>query len=531
MRLGHISDLHVFAMARSKPWRFANKRVLGGANLLLRRKNTHQTSLIHKAIAKLGTLGADHVAVTGDLTNLALEEEFDAARAIVDTILGAPEAVSIIPGNHDYYVASASRKRAFERAFSAYLSSDLPRLQGELGYPFCHLREGVAIVGLSSGVATPAFFSGGRVRQEQLLLAREIFSHDRVQGRARVLMVHHHVLPFEHAHSSERRRGISNAADVVRMARECAVDLLIHGHNHYYQVHVVPHLAGDGDMVVSEAGSVSQAVAKIQERMAKFNVYTIDAAGLTRIETYIWDASAQDFVAWRTRSFASRRAIARPEVVAQQRPAAFDWAGLAKRAGLTLRGGHMERHGERVPHQLEGTLALDDVASRERAMAWLWGTRLGVDTMLAGWQPGLEREQAPEKIFQKQDVPSVHGERLPWLVDARVLEWFEAHTGRRAVRKPWVEPSLVVVYVLEVGTHKHVLSEGDLERTGLTLEQVHEGAMSALFYQSYKVKGTQVERSKAGRIRAVRTVEGLGSSRLQLMPDFDLDVARARGLA
>ena len=68
--------------------------------------------LIHRA-EQLDLLVGDlkgqtpgHVAVTGDLVNIALAAEFPQARAWLDR-LGPPSDVTLVPGNHDAYVRSA----------------------------------------------------------------------------------------------------------------------------------------------------------------------------------------------------------------------------------------------------------------------------------------------------------------------------------------------------------------------------------------------------------------------------------------
>ena len=139
MKLGHISDLHVFALDRVRPWRFLNKRLVGGLNLLLHRGKAHSPQVVRQALEHLEAAQVDHIAISGDLTNLALREEFAAAAELIGQIPGAPERVSVVPGNHDYYVPSTSRRRPFEATFAAYLRSDLPSYQLEAGYPYCKL--------------------------------------------------------------------------------------------------------------------------------------------------------------------------------------------------------------------------------------------------------------------------------------------------------------------------------------------------------------------------------------------------------
>src|SRR6185369_3679834 len=80
-RIAHISDLHVLSRTGAH-WRamLFNKRITGYANTLLRRGRVHRREFL-LAVLKAAAKEADHVVVTGDITNLALESEFDDARA------------------------------------------------------------------------------------------------------------------------------------------------------------------------------------------------------------------------------------------------------------------------------------------------------------------------------------------------------------------------------------------------------------------------------------------------------------------
>jgi len=123
LRIAHISDTHVLSHAGTK-WRdlLFNKRITGYANTLLRRGRVHRREYL-VAVLRAAAREADHVVVTGDITNLALESEFDDARALLDGV--APE-VTVIPGNHDIYLPSTHRERRFPHHFAPFVRSDLP---------------------------------------------------------------------------------------------------------------------------------------------------------------------------------------------------------------------------------------------------------------------------------------------------------------------------------------------------------------------------------------------------------------------
>ncbi len=297
MLLGHISDLHVLEVRDIRPWQFLNKRLLGSANLLMKRNKSHSTAVVERALHRLDDLGVDHIAITGDLTNLALPSEFDAARRVIATIPDSTQRVSVIPGNHDYYTPDAERDMRFERTFADYLTSDLPDYQEASGYPFCHLRDDVAIVGLNSGIATAPLYATGFVRKHELDAARALLADPVVRERFVVVMIHHHLLPFEHSKVEYLRR-LVNANEVLRTLREANVDLAIHGHNHHFSTISIPHLGGPGTMRICEAGSTSTTTYSDAVFGGKFNIYEISGGRLVRIETHLFEASEDDFIPW-----------------------------------------------------------------------------------------------------------------------------------------------------------------------------------------------------------------------------------------
>src|SRR5689334_6375194 len=110
MRVAHISDLHVLDLAGAALSRFLNKRATGYANRRYNRKHALQSDLVRKIAADLSASKGDHVVISGDVSNLALEAEFEAVRTILDDVLGLPpSAVTLGPGNHDVYTRGAEQ--------------------------------------------------------------------------------------------------------------------------------------------------------------------------------------------------------------------------------------------------------------------------------------------------------------------------------------------------------------------------------------------------------------------------------------
>ncbi len=79
--------------------------------------------MLDRILADLAAQAPDHVAVTGDLTNIGLPQEHINALAWLESV-GAPERVSVIPGNHDIY-SWLGADPGSDR-WAAYMASDAP---------------------------------------------------------------------------------------------------------------------------------------------------------------------------------------------------------------------------------------------------------------------------------------------------------------------------------------------------------------------------------------------------------------------
>ena len=104
VRIAHLSDLHLLSLEGAIPFRLLNKRLTGYANIRLHRGSVHKPAAVRAAAREIRRLDVDHVVITGDVSNLALEREFELVRAFLEDDLGLPpDRVSLVPGNHDVY--------------------------------------------------------------------------------------------------------------------------------------------------------------------------------------------------------------------------------------------------------------------------------------------------------------------------------------------------------------------------------------------------------------------------------------------
>ena len=217
-RIAHLSDAHIGPLPRPKWRELMNKRATGYINWRRGRHRAHDMDALSSLVADLRAHEPDHVAMTGDICNIGLPAEFSLAAQWLST-LGAPKDVSVAPGNHDAYMRSSLAHMA--RSLSPWMSSD----DGELEFPFLRRRDGVAIIGLCSGVPTMPFVASGRLGRTQLnRLARVLRA---TRDEIRVVLLHHP--PVD---GGGGIRNLGDHRDLAQVLAKEGAELVLHGHSH-----------------------------------------------------------------------------------------------------------------------------------------------------------------------------------------------------------------------------------------------------------------------------------------------------------
>lgn len=221
-RLIHISDLHLGPLPAARIRDLASKRILGYVNWRRNRSRAFGDDIEAALIAAIAAERPDHIAVTGDLVNIALAGEYATASAFLG-LIGSGDVVSAVPGNHDAYVPGAARRA--RQAWATYMTAD----EGEAsGWPYVRRRGDVAIVGVSSAVATGPFMATGSFSDEQgERLAVALDKLGRV-GLCRVVLIHHP--PVKGATAWHKR--LSGASRFRKVIASYGAELILHGHTH-----------------------------------------------------------------------------------------------------------------------------------------------------------------------------------------------------------------------------------------------------------------------------------------------------------
>jgi 3',5'-cyclic AMP phosphodiesterase CpdA len=289
-RIAHISDLHLSSPPAVRWVQLANKRLLGYLSWRLRRHREHLATILDELVRDLHGIRPDHIAITGDLVNLALPAEFAEAGAWLRR-LGPSESVSVVPGNHDALVRVLPGDGWDQ--WRAYTSSDpgAPELQAD-GFPYLRRRGPLAIVGLSTAVPSLPGNATGRLGALQLARLDRLLERLSGEDQCRVLLMHHS--PVDGV--SGRRRRLIDAPELRRCLAGRGADLVLHGHEHRLRFDQIA--AAGGPVPVFGVPSASKHSVSADE-VAQYYVYDIEGSrGQWRIvaESRRFAGTSQGFV-------------------------------------------------------------------------------------------------------------------------------------------------------------------------------------------------------------------------------------------
>ena len=242
--LAHLSDVHLGPLPPVSLRELASKRAFGYLNWTGNRARIHDSDVLAAITDDLRASNPDHIAVTGDLVNLGIDAEYDRALDWLAT-LGGPADVTVVPGNHDAYVRQAIAR--YSETWSPYASGDEP--DAEHPYPFIRRRGPLALIGLSTAVATAPLMATGRIDEDQAHELGKILAAAGREGLCRVVLIHHP--PVKGAASWHRRLV---GAELVRHAiARFGAELVLHGHNHVTSIAYLPGPDGREVPVVGAA--------------------------------------------------------------------------------------------------------------------------------------------------------------------------------------------------------------------------------------------------------------------------------------
>ncbi len=230
--IAHITDPHLSPAPPPLGADFRLKRFMGWVNWKRGREGLNDMAMLDRLVADLLAQRPDHVAVTGDLVNIAMPSEFRRAAAWMET-LGDPRDVSFVPGNHDAYVRPAMP--ILKAAFEKWTTGD----SGASTFPYLRVRRDIAIIGLTSGLPTGPLMATGRLGRAQLDAFAALLAETGARDLARVVLIHHPPL----SKGAPPMRNLTDAAAFERVIAAHGAEAILHGHTHKQLVRSLPSAA------------------------------------------------------------------------------------------------------------------------------------------------------------------------------------------------------------------------------------------------------------------------------------------------
>ena len=239
VRIAHLSDVHLPPLPPI-PLRLLNmKRALGWLNWQRKRRAIHRREALDRIVADVKAQAPDHILVSGDLINLGLPQECVAALAWLQT-LGAPNQVSVVPGNHDIYSwlgndPGVGRWVPYMRSDEAGVALGAvqrEKLRGSDsvtgGFPYVRRIGPVALIGLNSAEPGKVGYATGRLGPPQIERLACVLERTGALGLVRLVAIHHPPL----VRLGRPNKGLIDAGLLENVLERAGAELVVYGHNH-----------------------------------------------------------------------------------------------------------------------------------------------------------------------------------------------------------------------------------------------------------------------------------------------------------
>ena len=222
MKIIHISDLH---FPVSIPfWKLRGKMFSGYLNYTLRRKKKYPLEGIRAFLNKIKSLPYEVLILSGDITNVSHEKEFEEAYKILKPILD--ERAFIIPGNHDRYIKSSIEPLdMFINYFGEYIGEDISQ---QMGYIRKKEIGNFLLIGWDSNQPTGLADASGFVEPK---IVEQTLDYVKAQTKPYFLVCHH---PIWNPHNKQEHsyHKLKNREFILSRLKTFPPLAYFHGHLH-----------------------------------------------------------------------------------------------------------------------------------------------------------------------------------------------------------------------------------------------------------------------------------------------------------
>jgi 3',5'-cyclic-AMP phosphodiesterase len=225
-QIAHLSDLHILEDGHKERQGAARRRL---AYLTLGRPESPERRrwrAIH-ALREAHRTGAEHLVLTGDLTEDGVDEQFEILAEILQDSGFPPARVTLVPGNHDAYADGEAFTRALDGPLRAY------RATSTMGAPV--YLDGVVLLPMSTAFAQSVTRSAGAIEGIELEAAARAAEDSRLTGAALVIAMHH----------PPHRRSLSPIQWIDGLREHAEMSALLDRYDHAHVLHGHTHIARD----------------------------------------------------------------------------------------------------------------------------------------------------------------------------------------------------------------------------------------------------------------------------------------------
>jgi len=221
----HLSDIH-FSQIVFNPLRLMNKRLIGNANVALRRRHAFLTQQAPAFLDYIAGLGVPDLVISGDFTSTSTKAEFELAREFVQRLVHRGMAPRVIAGNHDVYTFESARHRRFEKYLGEWSPADtLPAI--------APLRNGWPVLYVPT-VCPNLLSSKGRIRPSEIAAVRAALAST---SGPMIVVGHYPVLDETYGYQTKPNRRLRDAAALAQALRAYPDPLLyLSGHVHRFSL-------------------------------------------------------------------------------------------------------------------------------------------------------------------------------------------------------------------------------------------------------------------------------------------------------
>lgn len=233
-------------------------------------------------IELLWSLAPDLVVISGDLTQRAKPDQFEAAQRYLQRM---PTPRLVVPGNHDIPLYNVWRRFVNPLArYTAHVTSDLAP---------SYLDDEVAVVALNS--ARSFTFKGGALSAQQVADGVSILQRAS-PAAARIVVAHH---PFHIPQGLSGVEVLDGVEHAMQAFAACRVNLFLAGHLHLIHFASAAMYVPGFKAAILQAGTATSTRARGEPN--SFFVLRVNAS-VIEVEVRQWNAEQRTFVIAETRA-------------------------------------------------------------------------------------------------------------------------------------------------------------------------------------------------------------------------------------